>query len=204
MELLIAAATSEQVKWTDAVTAVSSLFQAVFIGGGILVALAQLDQIRKAERVKVFNDVSAMLEEHTLANASMRLSTSFDPRDDIERIRQLLERDEGDIERLQCEQDIVLVTNAYNTIWSTYSRSLIDKELFLEQYDEWTLFLCHALRGGYELYDLADYSGLIFLARRCRDNYVLANGPNPNLLEIPIAAIPPARFRRNRTTLNRT
>jgi hypothetical protein len=200
-EYLLAVATVQQVdpvKWSDAVSTCASVVQAFFIAGGIIVAVLQIWQVEKAQRVKMFDDISEKLEEPSFAEAALRLTTRIDPSEDVARIHELLARDEHDPEHLQCEKDITVVTNLYSRIWSNYKRNLLDRELFLDEYDEFTLFLCHALRGGHELYDQADYAPLMALARRCRDNYVLVNGPNGLLAAIPIPGLPPRRFNRER------
>jgi hypothetical protein len=175
-------------------TAWSTLGQAVFVVVGIIVALWQLQSTKNADRSRATDELFKELQNPEVDAAIDRISTCIDPREDCERIAELLQRDAEDPLRLQCESDITKLTNLFERINDQFENQLISRERFINIYDEITLFVCHALSQAHRYFDQADYGPLIKIGRRCQANYIAAAGENKNLIEIKIAAVPPRRF----------
>lgn len=182
------------IKWTDKATAIGTLLQALVVAIGIVVALRQLDQARQSDISKNTDEIYDRLSREDVDQAIGRISQHYNPEDDWDRIQVLLQKIENHAERLQCESDIIKLTNVFERIYDKFNNNLLDKERFLESHDEITLFICLSLLKAHQVYDYPDYGPLFKLARRCRDNYVLAGGQNEYLLRIRIPEKDPKRF----------
>lgn len=186
---------TDAIKWTDVMTAWSTLAQALFVIGGIIVALIQLGQSRAAEVARATDDVFALLSRNDVEDAIDRVSTFINPRRDWETIRARLTLADGDPDRVQCEADIALLTNVFEQVEDRFARGLIHRKRFLRIYDELTLFVWHALAKAHEHFDQPDYGPLMRLAQLCRDNYIANGGENHNLINLQIPNTSPKRFK---------
>lgn len=184
----------ETIKWTDVLTASATAAQAAFVIGGIIVALLQLKQAKQAEKARATEDIFERLNNRDVTEAINRISRQIDPREDQERIAEILSRVETDAERVQCEEDISLLTNLFERVNDQYEHELISRERYVDSYDEITLFVFHALSRAHERFDQPDYGPLMKLARRCRENYAKSGPAVPDLASMSIPNQPPRRF----------
>lgn len=184
----------EDIRWTDQATAIGTLLQALVVAFGIVVALRQLNQARQSDISKNTDEIYDRLSRSDVDQAIGRISQHYNPEEDWVRIRILLQKIDNHADRLQCESDILKLTNVFERIYDKFRNDLIDKERFLDSHDEITLFICLSLLKAHEGYDYPDYSPLFKLARHYRDNYLLASGQNEHLLRIRIPEKDPKRF----------
>ena len=175
-------------------TAVATAAQALFVIGGIIVAMLQLNQAREADKARTTEDTFERLSKRGVTKAIDRIASNIDPREDQIRIADILRRGETDAERIQCEDDILLLTNLFERVNDQYEHELISRERYLDSYDEITLFIFHALARAHEDFDQPDYGPLMKLARRCKENYAKAGPAVRELAILDIPNQPPRRF----------
>ncbi len=171
---MLAEAAAEAVKWTDQATAWSSLGQLLLLIAAALIALGQYRSSLADARTSRTLDVFKRIEE--VGEIIDRTSAHLDYEEDWAAIRADLARAEDDALRLGRERDLFTIANLFSKIARMYDTGLISREMFLDEYDEYVLFVYATVSGVYTAYTQPDYRGLFALARRCRENYVRRNG----------------------------
>jgi hypothetical protein len=154
----------------------------------LIVAYVQYRASINDGRVRLTLDTFRELTSSDVCEAIDRVSGDMNYEADWPKLRAALGKvDEEDPERLQCEQDLFTIANMFSKIWRLYERRLISREIYHEEFDEYTLFVCGAVSGVYETYGQPDYRGLFKLADSCQKNYVRRDGRYKRLrtLKIP-------------------
>ncbi|MGB8265987.1 MAG: hypothetical protein WCE44_06675 [Candidatus Velthaea sp.] len=205
----------------EQVIAWATVFQALLLLTGLLIAINQLiqssedsrAQIRHAGYVAAAEATDKIFDRMTsgeIYEAIICVSQHIDPIEDQKRIASDLSPtpDENKLlylafkhKREQCEADILLLANFFEGVYEKFEHKLIDRERYLEMQDELTLFVCHSLATAHKYYDQPDYGPLFDLGRECQANYRKRNGPCKTLLNLVIPPNP-ARFARRDGAIN--
>ncbi|MBV8299012.1 MAG: hypothetical protein JO083_05670 [Candidatus Eremiobacteraeota bacterium] len=182
-------AQADAVKWTDIGTFAATAVQTVVVVVALVVAYFQYRSAVDAGRIQLTIDTFKELKKKALSDAIDRTSAHLHYREDWPALTADLKKAEDDAARIQREQDLFTIANEFSKVWQLYRSSLISRTLYLEEFDELTLFVCGSVSGVYEIYDQPDYKGLFRLAERCKANYIRRKGRYKLLCDLDIPPV---------------
>ncbi len=179
-------AQADAIKWTDVGTFWATAVQAAVVVIALLVAYVQYRAALQGDRVRMTIDVFKDIQSADSQASIERISQNLDPHADWPGLQALLRLPPADAGRVQCEADLWVINNLYSRIWRLYEGSLIDRGMFLSEYDEVSLQICGAVVGASEVYSQPDYEGVFKIGRRCWEHYRQRGGRYPFLRELDI------------------
>lgn len=161
-------------KWTELLSAWSTFAQTAIVALALGVAYVQYLASLRGDRTQRTLDVSERIQR--LSNVIDRISDHFDFREDWLTLATSLQKDDQNKDRIQCEEDLMVVANFFSEINTLFRGRLIDRALYLSQFDEFTIFIAAAVNGVRGMYQQPDYEGLYALALQCQEHYRRRNG----------------------------